>query len=54
MLVNIFIYRRFSKLVTTILTPFLEARTPEEAKKMLKKAEGVSPQVQKFLFRKVS
>ncbi len=36
-LVSIFIYKRFSKLVLAIINTFWEAKTPEEAKKILKK-----------------
>lgn len=53
-LVSVFIYKRFSKTVVAIFTPFLEAETPEQAKKMLRKQKTISPHVQKLLFRKVS
>ena len=35
-LVNVLIYRNFSKTVVAVVTPFLESKTPEEAKKKLK------------------
>jgi hypothetical protein len=53
-LVSIFIYKKFSKTIVAIVTPFLEADTPEQAKKMLKRQKGISSQTQKLLFRKVS
>lgn len=45
MLVSVFIYKRFSKLVYAIVTPFVEANTPEEAKKMLRKDKTISQNV---------
>jgi len=50
-LVNVLIHRKFSKTVMAVVTPFFESKTPEEAKKKLKKQVPIN--VQKFLFRKV-
>ena len=52
--VNIFIYRRISKMILAIFTPFVKANTPEEAKQMLKDEGKLPPNVYKALFRKVS
>ena len=52
-LVSIFIYKRFSKLMLAIFSSFWEAKTPEEARKLLRKQANISPQVQKIIFRKV-
>ena len=51
-LVNIFIYKRMSKMVVGIVKPFLSAKTPEDAKKLLKKEVVIPPNVYRALLRK--
>ena len=53
-LVEVLIYRRISKMLIAILTPFIKANTPEEAKEMLKRNGQISENVYKGIFKKVS
>lgn len=52
-LVNIFIYRHFANMVISVVTPFLNSSTPEQAKKLLAR-QNLSPQLTKVLYTKVS
>lgn len=51
-LVNVFIYRRISKMIIAIFSPFLKASSPEEAKKVLKEEGKIPKSVYRGLFRK--
>ena len=51
-LVDIIIYRKFSKMVQALLTPFFQASSPEEVKKILKEEAKISEKVYRGLFRK--
>lgn len=51
-LVNIFIYKRISKMAIAIVKPFFTAKTPEDAKKLLKREADIPPYVYKVLLRK--
>lgn len=53
-LVNVLIYRRVSKMIIAIFSPFLKASTPEEAKEILKKEGKIPIAVYRGLLRKVS
>ena len=53
-LVGIFIERNLSKIVMAIVKPFMNASTPEEVKKTLKKEGKIPTVVYRGLFRKVS
>ena len=52
-LVEIIIYQKLSKMVISILKPFIKAKTPEEAKEMLKTDGQISKEVYKCIFKKV-
>ena len=51
-LCDILIHKRFSKLVLAIFTPFWDAKSPEDAKRKLKKEARITPTIYKALFRK--
>lgn len=53
-LVGIFIERKLSKLVMSIVTPFMNAHSSEEVKRTLKKEAKIPTVVYRGLFRKVS
>jgi hypothetical protein len=53
-LVNVFIYKRTSKMAIAVLSPFMEAKDPEEAKKILKDEAKVPAGVYKAIFTQVS
>lgn len=49
-LVNIFIYRKMSKMLGAVFSPFMKANTPEEARQILKNEAKVPAAVYKALF----
>ena len=51
-LVDIFIHRKMSKMVISIVQPFMNAETPEEVKKIFKEEGKLTVGVYKGLFRK--
>ena len=51
---EVFIFRRFTKLMIRIGTPFWTAQTPEEAKYMLKTDPEIDKYTKKIIFGKVS
>ena len=51
-LVNIFIYRKLSKMIVAIFSPFLNSKTPEEVKQTLKSEAKLTEAAYRALFRK--
>ena len=51
-LIDILVYRKLSKMIIALVSPFFKAETPEEVKQTLKKEGKLPESVYRGLFRK--